>query len=312
VKLRIFTEPQAGAHYSDLRATALAAEDLGFDAFFRSDHYLPFTGLPRAPGPTDAWISLAGLAVETTRIRLGTLMSPVTFRFPGPFAVAVAQADQMSEGRVEVGIGAGWFEREHSAFGIPFPSRRERFDRLEEQLAVITGFWDAPEGQGFSFDGKHYQLRDSPGLPKPAQRPRPPILLGGKGLRRTPDLAARYADEFNVPTSGMQESARMFDRVRMACAAIGRNPLTMKFSVLQAICCGKTGAQFRSRASASGWSPDELRDSGLGGTPGEVAEKIAEFAEIGAERVYLHIPDLRDLDHLELVASAVAPQVSAL
>ena len=312
MKLRIFAEPQQGAHYSELRAMAVAAEELGFDAFFRSDHYLPFSGPSQLPGPTDAWISLAGLAVETTRIRLGTLMSPVTFRLPGPFAVAVAQADQMSGGRVEVGIGAGWFEREHAAFGIPFPSQRERFDRLEEQLAVITGLWNTPEGQSFSFDGRYYQLSDSPGLPKPAQRPRPPLLLGGKGPRRTPDLAARYADEFNVPISGLQESAKIFDQVREACEAVGRSPVTMTFSVLQAVCCGRNEAEFRNRAAAGGWNPDELRGSGLAGTPGEVANKIAEFAEVGAERVYLFMPDLRDLEHLELIASAVAPQVAAV
>jgi len=308
MKLRIFAEPQHDFRYSDLRAAALAAEELGFDAFFRSDHYLPFSGQPELPGPTDAWISLAGLALETTRIRLGSLMSPATFRLPGPFAVAVAQVDEMSGGRIEVGIGAGWFEREHAALGIHFPAQPERFDRLEEQLAVITGLWNVPEGQTFSFEGRHYRLSDSPGLPKPAQRPHPPLLLGGKGPRRTPDLAARYADEFNVPTSGVQESARMFDRVRAACAAVGRDPLTMTFSALQVVCCGKNEAEFRGRAASAGADPGELRESGLAGTPGEVASKIAEFAEIGAEHIYLAMPDLSDLDHVELIASAVAPQ----
>ncbi len=181
MKLRIFTEPQEGADYQTLRAVALAAEELGFDAFFRSDHYLKLGGGSGLPGPTDAWATLAGRAIETSRIRLGTMMSSATFRLPGPLAITVAQVDQMSGGRVEFGLGAGWYEAEHTAYGIPFPPLRERFDRLEEQLAIITGLWGTEEGETFSFEGTHYQLTDSPALPKPAQRPRPPVLLGGAG-----------------------------------------------------------------------------------------------------------------------------------
>src|SRR5579859_6280962 len=198
MKLRIFTEPQQGADYQTLRAVALAAEELGFDAFFRSDHYLKMGSVSGQPGPTDSWATLAALAVETSRIRLGTLVTPATFRLPGPLAITVAQVDQMSGGRVELGLGTGWFEAEHTAYGIPFPSLGERFDRLEEQLAIITGLWTAAEGQTFSFEGAHYRVADSPGLPKPAQRPRPPVLVGGLGARRTPRLAARFADEYNV------------------------------------------------------------------------------------------------------------------
>ena len=309
MKLRIFTEPQQGADYQTLRAVALAAEELGFDAFFRSDHYLAMGGGSGLPGPTDSWATLAALAVETSRIRLGTLVSAATFRLPGPLAITVAQVDQMSGGRVEFGVGTGWFEAEHTAYGIPFPPLGERFDRLEEQLAIITGLWGTDVGQTFSFEGRHYQLTDSPGLPKPAQRPRPPVLLGGAGARRTPRLAARFADEFNVPFRTVPESAAAFERVRAACEAAGRHPASMTYSVAQTVCCGKDEAEFRRRAAAIGREPDAMRETGVAGTPGEVAAKIAEFAQIGAERVYLQVLDLGDLDHLELIASDVAPQV---
>ena len=309
MKLRIFTEPQLGADYRTLRAVALAAEELGFEAFFRSDHYLKMGDVSGLPGPTDAWATLAALAVETSRIRLGTLMTPVTFRLPGPLAITVAQVDQMSGGRIELGLGTGWFEAEHAAYGIPFPPLGERFDLLEEQLAIITGLWTTPEGQAFSFDGAHYRVTDSPGLPKPAQRPRPPVLLGGRGTRRTPHLAARFADEFNVPFRSLRESGDLFARVREACEAAGRYPASMTYSVAQTVCCGKDEAEFRRRAAAIGENPADAREHGIGGTPGEVAAKIAEFAEIGAERVYLQVLDLSDLDHLELIASDVVPQV---
>jgi F420-dependent oxidoreductase-like protein len=309
MKLRIFTEPQEGADYQTLRAVARTAEELGFDAFFRSDHYLATGGGSGRPGPTDAWATLAALAVETGRIRLGTLMSAATFRLPGPLAIIGAQVDQMSGGRVEFGLGAGWFEAEHTAYGIPFPPLGERFGRLEEQLAIITGLWGTEEGETFSFDGTYYKLTDSPALPKPAQRPRPPVLLGGAGARRTPRLAAKFADEFNLPFRTVQDSAAAFERVREACQTAGRYSASMIYSVAQTVCCGKDEAEFRRRAAAIGRDPDSMRATGLAGTPGEVAAKIAEFAEIGADRVYLQVLDLGDLDHLALIASDVMPQV---
>jgi F420-dependent oxidoreductase-like protein len=309
MKLRIFTEPQQGADYQTLRNVALVAEELGFDAFFRSDHYLKMGDVSGLPGPTDAWATLAGLAVETSRIRLGTLMTAATFRLPGPLAIIVAQVDQMSGGRVEFGLGTAWFEAEHCAYGIPFPPLGERFDRMEEQLAIITGLWGTPEGQRFSYSGAHYRVSDSPGLPKPAQRPRPPVLLGGAGARRTPQLAARFADEFNVPFRSLADSAAGFARVREACEAAGRYPTSMVLSVAQTVCCGKDEAEFRRRAAAIGQDPEDIRANGIGGTPGEVAARIAEFAEIGAERVYLQVLDLSDLSHVELIASDVLPQV---
>ncbi len=309
MKLRIMTEPQQGADYQTLRTVALAAEELGFDAFFRSDHYLKIGDVPGLPGPTDSWATLAALAVETSRIRLGTMVTAATFRLPGPLAITVAQVDQMSGGRVELGLGSGWYEAEHTAYGIPFPSLGERFDRLEEQLAIITGLWTTGEGETFSFDGAHYQLTDSPALPKPAQRPRPPVLIGGTGPRRTPRLAARFADEYNAQFHSVPDSAAAFTRTREACEAVGRYPDSMTYSVAQTVCCGRDEGEFRRRAAAIGQEPEDLRENALGGTAGEVAAKIAEFAEIGAEHVYLQVLDLGDLDHLELLASDVAPQV---
>ena len=218
VDLRIFTEPQQGATYDDLLAVASTAERLGFGAFFRSDHYLGF-GTDGMPGPTDAWVTLGGLARDTSTIRLGTLVTSSTFRLPGPLAIAVAGVDQMSGGRVELGLGAGWFEAEHTAYGIPFPDTRERFDRYEEQLAIVTGLWRTPAGERFTHQGDHYSLVESPALPKPVQQPGPPVLIGGRGKKRTPALAARYADEFNLPFVDLEETRDQFARVRAACEA---------------------------------------------------------------------------------------------
>jgi len=308
MKLRIFTEPQQGASYATLRAVALAAEELGFDAFFRSDHYLAM-GQAGLPGPTESWATLAALAVETSRIRLGTLVTPATFRLPGPLAITVAQVDQMSGGRVELGLGAGWFEKEHTAYGIPFPPLGERTSRLEEQLAIITGLWETAEGDTFSYAGTYYQLTDSPALPKPAQRPRPPVIVGGLGKRRTPRLAARFADEYNLAFQTVPDTAAAFARVREACEAAGRDPASLTYSVAHTVCCGRDEAEFRRRAAAIGYEPDAMRAIGLTGTPDEVAARIAEYASIGAESVYLQVLDLSDLDHLALIASDVAPQV---
>ncbi len=301
MQLRIFTEPQQGADYDTLLSVARAAQDLGFDAFFRSDHYLKMGDVTGLPGPTDAWITLAGLARDTSRIRLGTLMTAATFRHPGVLAISVAQVDQMSGGRVELGIGAGWYAEEHAAYGIPFPGLGERFDRLEEQLAIVSGLWQTPEGERFSFAGTHYPVTDSPALPKPVQRPRPPILIGGSGPRRTPRLAAAYADEYNVGFGSIEDTRAAFGRVREACAAAGRTR-PMKYSAAQVACCGRTPGELERRAAAIGREPDELRRNGLAGTPAEIADKIGRFAEIGAERMYLQVLDLHDLDHLALLA----------
>jgi F420-dependent oxidoreductase-like protein len=305
MELRVFTEPQQGATYDDLLAVALAAEELGFGAFFRSDHYLAMGG-DGLPGPSDAWVTLAGLARDTSTIRLGTMMTSATFRYPGPLAISVANVDQMSGGRVELGIGAGWFEDEHTTYGIPFPGTRERFDRFEEQLAIITGLW-ATDG-GFTYDGTHYQVTDSPGLPKPTQA-KPPVLIGGLGKVRTPALAAAYADEFNLPFVDEETTRAQFGRVRAACEAADRDPDDLVYSNALVLCVGADEAEVERRAKAIGRDKDELRENGLAGTPDEVVDKIGRYADLGSERLYLQVLDLTDLDHLRLVAADVMPRV---
>ena len=302
--LRVFTEPQQGATYDDLLRVARAAEDAGYDAFFRSDHYLVMGDGDGRPGPTDAWVTLAGLARETSRIRLGTLVTAGTFRLPGLLAISVAQVDAMSGGRVELGLGTGWYEQEHTAYGIPFPPLGVRFDRLEEQLQVITGLWDA-DGP-FTFRGEHYDLRDSPALPKPVQRPHPPVIVGGRGEKRTPRLAATYADEFNLPWGSVAGTAEQFERVRAACALTGRE---LRLSVAQVLCCGRDEAELARRAAVIGRDVDDLRAHGLAGSPAELVDRLGRFAEVGATRAYLQVLDLADLDHLELVAAEVLPQL---
>jgi F420-dependent oxidoreductase-like protein len=298
MRLAVFIEPQLGASYTDQLRIAQHAEELGFEAFFRSDHFLTMGG-DGLPGPTDSWATLAAIAVQTSRIRLGTLLTSATFRHPGLLAVTVAQVDQMSGGRVELGLGAGWFEAEHTAYGVPFPPVRERFERLDEQLAIVTGLWTTPPGERFSFHGKHYELADSPALPKPAQSPRPPVIVGGHGKRRTPELAARYADEFNVPFGTVDGTGAAYLRVREACAQAGRDEPV--FSAAQTIAVGRTDAEAKRRSEAIGSQPP------LYGTPGQVADQIGRFAELGATRMFLQILDLSDLDHLDVIAGELAP-----
>jgi F420-dependent oxidoreductase-like protein len=306
LSLRIFTEPQQGASYDDLLAVAKETEALGFDAFFRSDHFMSIGDGPGLPGPTDSWVTLGALARETSRIRLGTMVTAATFRYPGPLAIQVAQVDQMSGGRVELGIGSGWYEGEHKAYGIPFPPQRERFDRLEEQLAIITGLWTTPAGERFTFEGAHYAVTDSPALPKPAQSPRPPVIIGGWGGKRTPRLAATYADEFNVPFPPLKDFPAAVDKVTTACEEAGRDPSTMVFSAAVTTCVGSDEAEFQRRAKATGQTAEALRSNGLGGTVSEVVDKLGGFAAAGATRMYLQILDLSDLDHLRLIAAEVA------
>lgn len=308
MELRIFTEPQQGATYDDLLRVALAAERLGYGAFFRSDHYLVMGDHDGLPGPTDAWITLAGLARDTTTIRLGTLVTAGTFRLPGPLAISVAQVDAMSGGRVELGLGSGWFEEEHTAYGIPFPPLAERFDRLEEQLEIVTGLWSTPVGASFDFDGAHYALTGSPALPKPVQRPLP-VIVGGGGPRRTPSLAARFAAEYNVPFRSLDDTAEAWARGRAACDDTGREPGSLLLSAAQVLCCGRDEAEIARRAASIGREIDELRENGLAGTPDEVVAKARAFRDAGAERLYLQVLDLADLDHLELVAAEVMPHV---
>lgn len=309
MELRIMVEPQQGATYEDQLRVAKHAEKLGFAAFIRSDHFLRMGGGDPGPGPTDSWVTLAGLARETSRIRLGTLMTSATFRLPGMLAVQVAEVDAMSGGRVELGIGAGWFEAEHAAYGVPFPGAEERFDRLEEQLAIITGIWRTPEGERFSYKGRHYQLEDCPALPRPAQRPHPPIIVGGSGPRRTPELAATYADEFNVPFRSVERGREQIERVRAACTKVGRDPSSIIYSVAGTLGVGHDEDEARRRVAVSGADFDALRaGGGLVGTAGEVVDRLRVYEAMGVSRFYMQLQDLQDMDHLDLVAEHVMPK----
>ncbi|WP_028049741.1 LLM class F420-dependent oxidoreductase [Cellulomonas sp. URHD0024] len=301
--LRIFVEPQQGASYDDQLAVAKATEDLGFDAFFRSDHYVRMGAGSGDPGPTDSWTTLAGLARDTARIKLGTLVSSATFRHPGILAIQVAQVDQMSGGRVELGLGAGWFEREHAAYGIPFPAKR--FGLFAEQLEVITGLWSATGT--YTFHGEHYDLTDSPALPKPAHDI--PIIIGGSGATKTPALAVRYAAEFNLNFPAPREVEARVKVLRAACEAAGRDPESLTLSVANVLCAGRDDAEVARRASAIGRDVNELREVGFAGTPSAIVDRIGGFRELGVRRVYLQVLDLRDLDHLAFVASEVASQL---
>jgi len=308
VDFRVFLEPQQGATYSQQLAVAQLAESLGFSAFFRSDHYLAMK-VEGLPGPTDSWVTLAGVARETSTIRLGTLVTSATFRYPGPLAISVAEVDEMSGGRVDFGIGAGWYEAEHQAYAIPFPSLGERFERLEEQLEIITGMWATPVGDTFDYAGKHYAIVDSPALPKPLQRPHPPIVIGGGGPKRTPALAARFASEFNLAFPSLDFVRLQFGRVRAALEAAGRAADDIVYSAAFVVCAGEDEARLARRAAAIGRELDEMRaNSPLAGTPDEIAEKLTAFAAAGVQRVYLQLLDLSDLAHLELFAAEVMPR----
>ncbi|MCS5713926.1 LLM class F420-dependent oxidoreductase [Herbiconiux sp. CPCC 205716] len=304
---RIFTEPQQGASYDELLAVAQATEELGFDAFFRSDHYLRMGDGDPGYGPTDAWTTLAGLARETSRIRLGTLVSSVTYRYPGILAIQVAQVDQMSGGRAELGLGTGWFEEEHRAYGIPFPPKR--FDLLEEQLEIVTGLWSTPVGSTYSFEGAHYTLTESPALPKPVQSP-VPVIVGGKGAKRTPLLAARFATEFNVPFPDPGTTPGLIAGVRSACESIGRDPDSLVYSAALVVATGASEESFQARAAAIGREPAELRTNGLAGSAAEVVDKLGALRENGITRVYLQVLDLSDLDHLDFIAREIVPQLA--
>ena len=310
MRLRIFVEPQQGASYEDQLGVAQAAERLGFDAFFRSDHFMAMGDAPGLPGPTDSWVTLGGIARETSTIRLGTLVTSSTFRSPGLLAMQVAQVDQMSGGRVELGIGAGWYEAEHLAYAFEFPETKVRFDRLEEQLEILEGLWTTPQGTAFSFEGRHFSVTDSPGLPKPSQTPRPPIIMGGAGPTRTPRMAARFADEFNTPFLQPDDARAQFERVDAACEAIGRDPRSIRHTSAVTVCCASDEASLARRAEAMHWRLEDLRAFGVAGTPSEVLERLGAWKQAGAEAAYLQILDMADLDHLELLAAEVLGKLS--
>jgi F420-dependent oxidoreductase-like protein len=311
MRVTLFVEPHRGATYDDQLRLARHAEEAGFEGFLRADHYQPMTADLGFPGPTDAWVTLAGLARETSRIRLGTLVNAATFRLPGPLAIMVAQVDAMSGGRIDLGMGAGWVEREHTSYGIPFPPLGERFDRLAEQLAIVSGLWATPEGDRYSFDGKHYRLLDAPALPKPVQRPGPPIIVGGRGPRRTPELAARFADEFNMPFKTVAETATAFQRVRTACETYDRPAgRAMTYSAGIVVALGRTDAEAQRRAAPLHVKSVLPPEDPVVGPPGLLVERIGEMAAIGANRIHLRVIDMSDLDHVDLIASEVLPQVT--
>ena len=299
---RIFIEPQQGTTYDRILALAAHAESLGFNGFFTSDHYLKMGAADGLPGPTDAWTTLAGLARDTSNIRLGTLVSPVTFRHLGSLAISVAQIDQMSEGRVELGLGAGWYEEEHKAQGLPFPDIATRFDLLEESLEVLNAIWNLEKGEFFNYQGKRVQFENSMGLPKPKQEPGPPIIMGGIGQRRTPNLVAKYASEYNTPFVSPDTFASLVGVVKDKCVELGRNPKDLIYSCAQVFCCGDEETIFSKRALTIGREVGELRVNGLAGTPDEVIRRAEEFKQNGCDRLYLQILDDCDLEHLDLAA----------
>lgn len=310
MELHVFTEPQQGATQADLRSVAAAAERLGFAGFFRSDHLLSIGTPPQPPGPTDSWVSLGDLARATSRIRLGTLMTSATFRLPGPLAIAVAQVDEMSGGRIDFGFGAGWYGDEHRALGVPFPEVGERMERFSEQLEILRGLWSTGDGESFSYSGRHYRLERCPPLPRPHQPGGPPVLVGGMGRHLTPRLAARHAAEFNCAFVPLEEAEAQFHRVRRECERQGRDPATMRFSLALTVACGGSEAEFLRRAAAIGRDPVTLRQLGLGGSPEEVLARIGRAGEMGCARVYLQLLDLHDSDHLELIAAEVVARVA--
>jgi F420-dependent oxidoreductase-like protein len=310
MSLRIFTEPQQGATYDQLLAVAETAEECGFGAFFRSDHVLKMGDGSGTPTVTDAWITLAGLARETSTIRLGTLVTPVTFRGVGSLAVILGQVDHMSGGRIEVGLGAGWYDAEHQAFGLTFPETGERMDRLDDQLSILHGVWSTPPGETFELAGATTSVGIDADSVRPLQRPHPPLILGGQAKARSASLAVAYADEYNAAFHSADDTRAVHDRIRQACEKAGRDPSSLVYSAAQIVCCGETEADIERRAAAIGRDPAELRKNGLAGSPQEILDKLATFAGAGVERFYLQVLDLTDLDHLRLIGEAVQPHAA--
>jgi F420-dependent oxidoreductase-like protein len=308
MKVRVLLEPRYGATYDQLAAMAKAAEAAGFDAFFRSDHYLGIDADDTSLVPTDSWTTIAGLARETGRVRLGTLMTAATFRHPGQLAIVVATADAMSGGRVELGIGTGWYEREHQYFGIPFPPVGERFDRLEEALAIITGIWDTAPGERFSFEGRHWRVEGCANFPRLVQRPHPRIIVGGVGPKRTPRIAARYADEFNAALSGSDSG--VVDNFRRVCEEVGRDPATVTISTVIPVSCGATRKEADARRDRLGDAGRRLLAAGVVGTPKDVVARAEASRELGADVVYFHVYDGEDLDQIRLLGEEVVPALA--
>lgn len=309
------TEPQQGLSYDEILSLARTAEAAGLEAFFRSDHYTSFPG-PAGLPTTDAWATLAGLARDTSTIRLGSLVSPVTFRLPGPFAKLVTTVDEMSGGRVEVGMGAGWNDDEHSQLGIPFPSLKERYDRLEESLAIVHGLWTEPDG--WSYPGSIWQVNGSLFRPRPdtAGRRHPNVILGGEGGPRLARLVATYADEFNRTSASPDNVREAYDRVRAACASAGRDPDSVVLSAMVGVLVADSEAEMRDRlreqmsvvgssSSADEWIA-ERRGRWIMGTPDQARQRIEEFSAAGVERLMLQDFLPRDLEMVSLLGRIAA------
>jgi F420-dependent oxidoreductase-like protein len=313
MRFALMTEPQQGLTYAEQLDLARLAEGLGFEAFFRSDHYRSFPGSADRP-TTDAWTVLAGIARETTKIRIGTLVSPVTFRHPGSFAKVVTTVDEMSGGRIEVGVGAGWNEPEHSQLGLAFPEIGERADLMEDELAILHGLWEQPDG--WSFQGKQIHIESASLIPKPVQRPHPPIIVGGEGKPRSLRMAARYADEYNMSSSDPEQCADAFARLDGECRKIGRDPATMSHSAMVGVLIGADEAEFQRRvrdqlvmvgaaeADAVGWL-EARRMRWIAGTPDQARAVVARFEAAGVQR--LMFQDLLPRDHamIELIAREI-------
>ncbi|MFI5706498.1 TIGR03560 family F420-dependent LLM class oxidoreductase [Kribbella sp. NPDC051620] len=306
-----FVEPQQGAGYDKILRFAHAVEEAGFDGLFLSDHYLAEGEIPAGMGPSDAWLTLSALSRDTSRLRLGTLMSSATFRLPGPLAVAAAQLDQMSGGRLEVGLGAGWYEAEHHTHGIPFPSVADRFARFTEQLEILRGLWRSSETGSFSYHGAHYRLKNCPALPIPVQPGGPPLIVGGRGPRRSPAIAARYADEFNIPFADLNVLVDRIAKVSAACTAVGRDPLDLRISTVLTVCCGATEAETSVRERRM----EPYAGAGRGvlaqGSPVAVLTRLEVLGAIGLHRVYLQFLDVEDLDHPRLIGAEVIAPIRA-
>jgi F420-dependent oxidoreductase-like protein len=301
MRFAVMIEGQEDVGWDDWLALARACERLGFEALFRSDHYLSVEGA-RERGSLDAWSTVSALAAVTTNLRLGTLVSPATFRHPSVLAKNAVTADHVSGGRIEVGLGTGWSEAEHRVYGFPFPRMRERMDRLAEQLEIVTRSWqDGP----FSFSGEHWTVEDLDARPKPVQSPLP-LIMGGAALPRGAALAARYASEYNVVHASPEEASEARGRLAQACSAAGRDPATLRFSLMHALLIGADESELAERARQLG-DPDELRRSWLAGTPEEVVARLRAYEAVGVERVMLQHLLHRDEAALELFASEVMP-----
>jgi F420-dependent oxidoreductase-like protein len=313
--MRVMLEGQEGASYEDILRVARTSEKLGFGGIFRSDHWLPIMA-DRQVDATDAWATLAGLARDTTRIRFGPLVSPMTFRHPSELAKVAATVDQMSSGRLEVGFGAGWYEAEHTTYGLPFPPLKERFDRLEDSLEVCTALWS--DAELATVNGGYYRIDHAPGRPKPVQRPFP-VIVGGKGARRTPDLTARFAAEYNTGGT-VQDWIERRARVVAACQSLGRDPDSLVYSWMTATVVGRTEADAWQEAErrfhhagrsgdVSAWVADQQANGMLFGSAEQAAERLSAALAAGASRWYLQIVPTPSDELLQMIATEIAPRI---